>query len=283
MAKVLSISSQVVYGHVGNSAAAFVLQRLGHNVLAAPTIVLSNRPGYRTMAGERTDPRKLNAMLEAVAENGWLTDVDAILTGYVPTAAHAAFCASWIERIKALNSSALYLCDPIIGDEPGGVYIDEAAAVAVRDRLLPLADIVTPNAFELGWLSGRVISDAASAVSAAKALSRPTVVATSAPARKGMIANILVEGREAVATEAPLRSVLAHGTGDFFASLFLAHRLRGCAASAALRASAAAIDFVLDRSEGQSELALIETQGWWAAAEPALASLARPAGSPSRG
>jgi pyridoxine kinase len=273
MAKVLSISSQVVYGHVGNSAAAFVLQRMGHDVLAVPTIVLSNRPGYEAISGERTDPQKLNAMLEAVLENGWLADVDAVLTGYVPTVGHAGFCASWIAKIKTFNPNATYLCDPIIGDEPGGIYVDKAAANAVRDLLLPLADIVTPNAFELGWLSGRAISDAASAVSAVLALDRPAVVVTSAPAASGMIANILVEGRKIAATASPRRMVKAHGTGDFFASIFLAHRLKGYTAIAALRASVAAIDLVLDRSETRSELALIETQGKWAAAEPPLAPL----------
>jgi len=273
MAKVLSISSQVVYGHVGNSAVAFVMQRMGHDVLAVPTIILSNRPGYKAIAGEGADPQKLNAMLEAVLENGWLADVDAVLTGYVPTVEHAEFCRSWIARIKTSNPNAIYLCDPIIGDEPGGIYIDKAAANAVRDLLLPLADIVTPNAFELHWLSGRAIPDAASAVAAAHALARPAVVVTSAPAGSGMIANILVEGRKTAATASPRRTVQAHGTGDFFGGVFLAHRLRGYTAVAALRASAAAIDLVLDRSEGRSELQLIETQHCWAAANPTLAPL----------
>ncbi len=273
MAKVLSISSQVVYGHIGNSAAAFVLQRMGHEVLAVPTIILSNRPGYKAIAGERTDPQNLDAMLEAVLENGWLADVDAVLTGYVPTVGHAEFCRSWIARIKALNPNAITLCDPILGDEPGGLYIDKAAANAVRDQLLPLADIVTPNAFELGWLSGRPIPDAASAVEAAQALARPAVVVTSAPGGIEMIANILVEGRKTAATASPRRTVKAHGTGDFFASVFLAHKLKGYTAAAALRASVAAIDLVLDRSEGRSELALVETQEQWAAAYPTLAPL----------
>jgi pyridoxine kinase len=273
MAKVLSISSQVVYGHVGNSAVAFVMQRMGHDVLAVPTIILSNRPGYEAIAGERADPEKLNAMLEAVLENGWLADVDAVLTGYVPTAEHAEFCRSWIARLKTSNPNAIYLCDPIIGDEPGGIYIDKAAANAVRDLLLPLADIVTPNAFELHWLSGRAIPDAASAVAAARALARPAVVVTSAPAGSGMIANILVEGRKTAATASPRRTVQARGTGDFFGGVFLAHRLRGYTAVGALRASAAAIDLVLDRSEARSELELIETQDCWAAADPTLAPL----------
>ena len=273
MAKVLSISSQVVYGHVGNSAAAFVLQRMGHDVLAVPTIILSNRPGYSAIAGERTDPGKLDAMLEAVLRNGWLLEVDAVLTGYVPTAAHAEFCRSWISRIKTFNPKALYLCDPIIGDEPAGIYVDEAAASAVRDQLVPLADIVTPNAFELGWLSGRAIIDAANLAPAARCLGRPAVVVTSAPAKTGMVANILVREGSAEATASMRRTVQAHGTGDFFASILLGHQLNGYTASAALRAATAAIDLVLDRSEGRSELALIETQDHWAAADPQLAPL----------
>jgi pyridoxine kinase len=274
MAKVLSISSQVVYGHVGNSAAAFVLQRMGHDVLAVPTVLLSNRPGYKAIAGERTDPQRLDAMLEATLANGWLAGVDAILTGYIPSPGHAFFCESWIAKIKALNPKAISLCDPIVGDEPGGVYIDEAAAIAIRDRLLPLADIVMPNAFELGWLSGRAIADAASAIAAARSLARPAVVVTSAPGdTPKTIANILVEAGEAAATQSPRRTVDAHGTGDFFASIFLAHRLNGLKASLALRAAAAAMDCVLNHSEGRSELALIETQDLWAACDPPLAPL----------
>ncbi len=274
MAKVLSISSQVVYGHVGNSATAFVMQRMGHDVLAVPTIILSNRPGYKAIAGERTDPRKLHAMLEAALENGWLAGVGAVLTGYVPTPEHAEFCQSWIEKIKALNPNAVYVCDPIIGDEPAGIYVDEAAARAVRERLIPLADVVTPNVFELGWLSRREIADPAGAVSAAQALERPAVVVTSAPAgTRNMLANILVKGSEAAATVSARRTVQAHGTGDFFASIFLAHKLNGFISSAALRAATAAIESVLDRSEGRSELALIETQDIWAVNDPPLAAL----------
>jgi len=275
MAKVLSISSQVICGHVGNSAAAFVLQRMGHDVLAAPTIILSNRPGYKAIAGEPTDPAKLDAMLRAALANGALEGIDAVLTGYMPTPEHAEFCRTWIETIKAKSPGCVTLCDPIVGDEPSGVYVREDAARAVRDRLVPLADIVTPNAFELGWLSGRPVADLADAIAAAKALRRPTVVATSAPATAPcMLSNLCVERGEAVATQSPKKIVQAHGTGDFFAAIFLAHRLNGLASPAALRAAVAAIDFVLERSAGRSELALIDTQDVWAAKAPALVPLA---------
>lgn len=276
MAKVLSISSQVVYGHVGNSAAAFVLQRMGHDVLAAPTIILSNRPGYKAIAGEAVSPSALHAMLEAALANGFLAGVDAVLTGYLPMPEHVEFARAWIETVKTQNPRAVYLCDPIIGDEPAGVYVKEAAANAIRDRLIALADIVTPNAFELAWLSGCAIGDARDAIRAAKALGNATVVATSAPsAASGALANICVSGEEAWATQSPRRSVNAHGTGDFFASIFLAHRLNGFSGGGALRAATAAIDAVLERTAERSELALIETQGLWAAKEPALAPAAR--------
>ncbi len=276
MANVLSISSQVVYGHVGNSTTAFVLQRMGHGVLSLPTIILSNRPGYKAIAGERTDPQKLAHILEALQSNGWLAGLDAVLTGYLPSPEHVMLCAHWIAKLRLLNPRAIYLCDPIIGDEPDGIYVDEASARSVRDLLVPLADIVTPNAFELGWLSDHKVSDPAAAVSAAQSLSRPAVLATSAPAGiSGTIANILIEAEGCAATVSPLRAVQAHGTGDFFASNFLAHKLNGLSSRTALRAAAATIDLVLDRSDGRTELPLVETQADWANGDPPLAALAR--------
>ncbi len=273
MAKVLSISSQVVYGHVGNSTAAFVLQRMGHEVLSLPTVLLSNRPGYGAIAGEPIDPRKLDTMLSAAWSNGWLAGVDAILTGYIPTAEHAHLCEIWV---KALNPDALYLCDPIIGDEPAGVYIGEDAAHAIRERLVPLADILTPNRFELGWLSGQVIADAAAAVAAARSLWRPAVVVTSAPAgTPDRLANILAGQSGTAATVCPRETVHARGTGDFFAAVFLAHRLNGLSNRAALQAATAAMSHILDASKGRSELALIETQAVWAQQPPPRAALAQ--------
>jgi pyridoxine kinase len=274
MAKVLSISSQVIYGHVGNSTASFVLQRAGHEVLSLPTVLLSNRPGYSAIAGDRIAPAKLDAMLEAALANGWLAEVDAILTGYIPTAEHARLCERWIIRLRALNPDAVYLCDPIIGDEPAGIYIEEAAAAAIRDQLVPLAAILTPNCFELGWLAGRPIRDTAAAVTAARALARPAVIVTSAPAdAPDRLANILVEGRETGATASARAAVQAHGTGDFFAAIFLAHRLNGLGNRRALQAAAAAMTLILAASQGRSELALIETQVRWAGAGLAPAAL----------
>jgi pyridoxine kinase len=274
MAKVLSISSQVVYGHVGNSSTAFVLQRMGHEVLSLPTVLLSSRPGYEAIAGERIDPAKLDELLAAALRNGWLRDITAVLTGYIPTPSHATLCERWIESIKTLNTEAIYLCDPIIGDEPAGIYVSEEAAAAVRDRLVPLADIITPNCFEVGWLSGHRISDPASAAAAARYLSPSAVLITSAPAGSSdQLANILVEGPHTAATVCPRETVHARGTGDFFAANFLGHLLRGLDKRLALQAASSAAGLVLAASIGKAELSLIETQESWAAGNPQLAPL----------
>ena len=274
MAKVLSISSQVVYGHVGNSTAAFVLQRMGHEVLALPTVLLSNRPGYEAIAGDPADPAKLDALLGAVWSNGWLAGVDAILTGYIPTAEHAALCERWI---KAPGRNALYVCDPIIGDEPHGIYIHEEAALAIRQRLVPHADVLTPNLFELGWLTGKPAATTAEAIAAARSLGKPGVIVTSAPASTAdRLANLLVEEASTSACVCQRQTVHARGTGDFFAAIFLAHRLNGLSNRAALQAASAAMSLVLAASEGRAELALIETQAEWARQPPPLARLTPP-------
>jgi pyridoxine kinase len=276
MAKVLSISSQVVYGHVGNSAAGFVFQRMGHEFLGVSTVLLSNRPGYHAIAGKRISPSDLNELLSAANSNGWLNGTRAILTGYIPTPEHAMLCERWVATVKTANADAIYLCDPIIGDEPGGIYIDEAAAAAIRDRLSPLADIVTPNRFELSYLSGRSVSNPEEAVAAASSLGRPVCVVTSAPAgAPERIANILVEGRNPAATVSLRAPVEARGTGDFFAAIFLARKLAGFDNTAALQAASAAMDNVLAASAGREELALLDTQSLWAAKKPPLAPLAR--------
>ncbi len=271
MAKVLSVSSQVVYGHVGNSTAAFVLQRMGHEVMSLPTVLLSCRPGYAAIAGEPIGPAKLDAMLEAMRRNGWLAGVDAVLTGYIPTAEHAALCEKWI---GALGPGVLYICDPIIGDEPGGVYIREEAAHAIREKLVPLADVLTPNLFELGWLSGRAIGGTRTAMEAARSLERPVVIVTSAPAGEpDMLANLLVEPGGIAACVSPHETVHAHGTGDFLAAIFLAHRLNGLSSGESFQAAAAAMGIVLAASGGRQELALMETQAAWARQPPPLAPL----------
>jgi pyridoxine kinase len=217
-------------------------------------------------------------MLEAGLANGWLDDLDVVMSGYLPSAAHAELCAHWVARLKERNPAILYLCDPVLGDEPGGVYIEAEAAEAVRDKLVPLADIVTPNRFELSWLTGRDISTPQDAVTATQMLGRPVVLATSAPGLlPDCLSNLILMNGEAMFTNVPRRQVLAHGTGDFIAAAFLAHLLDGRSESEALALASAAMEITIEASDGLGELALIDSQEQWSRAAPAaLYSLPQP-------
>ena len=269
MTTILSLSSQVARGHVGHSAAVFAWQRLGIEVVALPTILLSNRPDHPHRAGERIRPELLGEMIAALDANGWLCEVDAVFTGYLPSAAHVALAAGLIGRLKAAKPGLLYCCDPILGDEPDGLYIAVDAANAIRSTLMPLADLVTPNRFELEWLTGASVRSSDGAVRAARALERPMVLATCAPADTGdELMNLLVEGARAWGAVVKKRETVPHGTGDLFAALFFGHLLRSRPTPEALALATAGIETVIDASLAREELNLIASQDSWAVPGP---------------
>jgi pyridoxine kinase len=235
MNRTLVISSQVASGHVGLSAIVPVLQAFGHEVIAMPTVILSNHPGHPHVSGQRIEAGTLRQMLDALEHNGWLADVSTILTGYLPTAEHVEFAADTIRRISALRRAKLdaaeptVVCDPVLGDSPKGLYIDQAAAIATRDSLVPLADIILPNAFELGWLTGRKIGNVDEAVAAARAVGK-SVLATSVPTSEPRIkANVLVASQaagdapvDAITVRFAERDGVPNGTGDALSALYVA-------------------------------------------------------------
>jgi pyridoxine kinase len=271
MPTILSLSSQVARGHVGHSAAVFAWQRLGIEVVALPTILLSNRPDYPHRAGERVTPELLDDMLAAIEANGWMGEIDAVFTGYLPSAAHVGVAARLVARLKAANPGVLYCCDPILGDDPDGLYIAEEAATALRETLLPVADVVTPNRFELAWLTGRAVRSLSDAVSAARSMARPLVLTTSAPSvstQSGELTNLLVEGGKAWGATVEQRAAVPHGTGDLVAALFFGHMLRSRPAPEALALATAGIEAVIEASVGRDELNLIGSQENWAAPAP---------------
>ncbi len=256
MARILSISSQVVRGHVGNSAAVVALQRLGHEVWPLPTVVLSNHPGHPKVAGTRIPPEIMLAMVAALRDNGWLSEIDAVSTGYLPSAAHVAAAADVIGMVKAARPDALVLVDPVLGDDPKGLYIEAAAAQAVREKLLPLADVLTPNRFELAWLSGLLVTDAASAAEAAEVLGVETIIATSVPGGVDELINLLHTAQSRMQVAVPRRETAPHGTGDLLAALFLGRILNGQSGAAALPASVADVQAAIAASAGADELRL---------------------------
>lgn len=229
------LSSYVARGTVGLQATLPALPPGTFDVMALPAVVLSNHPGHKACSGTALSPETLSSMVDALAANGWLSGLDAIFTGYLPSAAHVTFARHTVQRLKAVNPALMYVADPVLGDDPGGLYIAAETAAAMRDQLLPLADLATPNRFELEWLTGLSVHDGASAVTAARHLALPKVAATSIPADPTSLANILVT-RAGLSTETVARHAHApHGTGDYFAGLVMAALLLGQSDDDALR------------------------------------------------
>lgn len=266
MSTVLLLSSQVAYGHVGLSAGAPVLRRLGHRVTPLPTVMLSNHPGWPHVAGMRTPVETLRAMVDALADNGWLAAHDTLLTGYLPTPDHVALAADLVARLRAANPAARVVVDPVLGDLPKGLYIDAAAAEAIRDGLVPLADVLTPNAFELGWLSGLdPDSPKLASLHGAECLARALapaahVLVTSPPMGAGQTGVLSVRPEGSAIFRMPQLSGVPHGVGDVLAALVAG----GCAPGAALGHLSA----LIAQSLHADHLRIAETADFWAAAPP---------------
>lgn len=269
MATILCLSSHVARGYVGGTASRAALERLGHETWLLPTVILSNHPGHPVFAGEQVPPGRLRAMIEALEANGWLGDIDAAILGYMPTSEHAALAARMIERITAAHPDARIVCDPILGDDLRGLYVDESAAAAIRDHLLPLAHLATPNRFELEWLAGESVDGAAQARAAAYGLGPAGVLATSVPdERPDHVANLLVAGESAWRTAVPARAGAPHGTGDVMTALYLGHCLNGVGEAEALGLATAGVEAALDAGGMADELHLAGTAKAGAAPAP---------------
>ncbi len=265
MARILALSSHVAFGSVGLAAIVPALHWLGHEVMAFPTVILSSHPGYPHYAGGEVEVGRLQAMLDAAEANGWLADTAAILTGYLPTPDHVRFARTAVERVRSANAAAIYLCDPVFGDEPDGMYLSTGTAEATRDQLLPLATVTTPNSFELSWLSGGAPVDGPeSARRAAAALNVPTVLATSIPASDNRLANILFHNNQGLACFVRRRVSAPHGTGDLLSSMFLGNQLNDFSPAYCLGASASAVDASVAASMGRDELPLAGAGALWA-------------------
>ena len=269
MATFLALSSMVARGHVGLSAIVPALQRLGHEAVSLPTVLLSNHPGHAHRAGMSVEPRTLEAMLAALDANRWLCEVDAVLTGYMPSAAHVRFAVAMIEQVKRRRPDVEIFCDPIIGDATPGLYIPKSAAETLRDELLRKADATSPNAFELGWLTGREVVDIASSVEAARTLGVRTVVVTSVPDGEDHLANVLVTEGRAYACTVDIERRVPNGTGDFLMAAFAAHSLSCGDGAAALAVAVGQTTALVNASLGASELAIVSSAEVWQSAPPA--------------
>ena len=264
---VLSIQSAVTYGHVGNSAAVLPLQRLGHDVWPVNTVTFSNHPAHGGFRGRVTPPAEVAELIRGVEERGAFARCDAVVSGYLGEAGTAAVVLDAVRRIRGANSRLLYCCDPVIGETHAGIYVRPGVPEAIRDRLVPAADLVKPNAFELGYLTGgpvATLDDALAAADRLRGRGPALVVATDlplddAPDRLGVL---LVGPDAAWLARTPRRRVPGHGAGDTFTALFLGVYLTSQDPPGALSHAVAALDAILAETErtGARDLALVASQ-----------------------
>lgn len=254
MRRILLISSYVARDPVGLTATAPPLRQAGIEVVGLPTVVLSNHPVRPHIAGITLDPSLLRDMVRALEDNHWLASFDAVFSGYLPSLQHVEVVAAAVERLRALRPDVMYICDPIFGDDPGGLYIDERAARGIRDLLLPIADVLTPNRFELSWLSGVDVRSTRDAIDAIAKLDRPVVAGTSIPEEPSRLATVLVaEGRTWIARVDKWNDV-PHGTGDVFAGCLTAKMMLGEKPEVALAYAVAGVRRALEVSRGADRL-----------------------------
>lgn len=263
---VISIQSQVVHGHVGNSAAAYAMQAEGVNVAAVPTTLLSNHPRYPSLRGRVLETELVADLLEGVEERDLVDEAAVLVTGYLGSPGNAAVIADFVERALTRNSKLVYLCDPVIGDD-GRVYVADGILDVVRHRLLPAANLATPNQFELELLSGVTIADTQGLRAACAALAgRGDVVATGcvlADTADGQVETILCADGQLSRFATPRLPIRPYGTGDLLTGLIAAHLAKGKAMEAAVRLAVETIFAVLVRTQeaGTVEMRLVPLPG----------------------
>ena len=218
---VLSIQSSVIFGYVGNNIARPVLQTLGYDVWCVDTVNFSNHPGYGSFTGSVKEAHKIQEEINGLANLDILGECDAILSGYLGEVETAKTVSRTIELIKEQNETAIYLLDPVIGDD-GQIYVKNGLIEAFKNELLPKADVILPNQSELGWLSGLKINDVSSLKTASKYLIKcgaKAVVVTGIPEIE-TLTNYVVTGDAFWAISTPKLNRKFSGTGDLFSSLF---------------------------------------------------------------
>jgi len=265
MPTVLSLQSRVAYGHVGNAASVFPLQRLGIEAWALDTVAFSNHTGHGRWRGSIVAAAEIASLFDGIADLGILPRIDAVLSGYLGDAATGPVLLDIVERVRGANPEVLFCVDPVIGDIETGSYVTEGIAEFFRDRALAIADIVTPNHFELEYLTGgRVasIAEAASAAAALRARGPSIVLITSLDAEPDQVTMLAAGPDGAWAVETPRLPVVLNGCGDVTAALFLAHLLKGRSLPDALALTAAAIFAVIETTLrlDRYELALVAAQ-----------------------
>ncbi|MFE7067372.1 pyridoxal kinase PdxY [Microbacterium sp.] len=270
--KILSIQSAVAYGHVGNSAAVFPLQRIGVEVLPVYTVTFSNHTGYGAWRGPLIDPADVGEVITGIEERGVFGSIDAVLSGYQGSEGIGDVIIDAVSRVKAANPEALYACDPVMGNAKSGCFVAPAIPILLRERVVPVADIITPNQFELGFLTETepdTLESTLASVDLARAMGPRTVLVTSVerPDREeGTIEMLAVDDAGAWLVQTPHLPMKANGSGDVTAALFTAHYVATGSAQTALERTASSVYDLLQATldSGERELQLVEAQEFYA-------------------
>lgn len=248
---VISIQSQVAHGHVGNSAAVLPMQMRGLNVAAVPTTLLSNHPGYDTLRGRVLEAELVGDLLRGIEERGLVESCRYIVSGYLGSRANGEVVAAFVERARRRNPDIVYLCDPVMGDSNLGVFVADHVVECLREVLVPLADLLTPNQFEVGLITRGTPSsyqELAGEVAAIRRMRGARLVVTGCAfpdTPGGMLENVVFDGASPVRLPSPRLPVVPVGTGDLYAGVLTANLVRGASLRTAARDAAAVVLNVL--------------------------------------
>jgi pyridoxine kinase len=264
----LSIQSHVAYGHVGNSAAVFPLQRMGVEVWPVNTVQFSNHTGYGQWQGRVFDADMIREVVGGIAKRNVLGECDGVLSGYMGGADIGAAILEAVATVKAANPSARYCCDPVIGDVGRGIFVREGIPEFMKEKAVPAADVITPNQFELEYLAGRACKTLAEVLTSVKSvheLGPGVVLVTSLHAEdtpEDSIDLLVSDGERRFRLRTPRLQLVVNGAGDAIAALFFAHYLREGKIDVALSRAASAIFGVLAKTAeaGAPEIQLVTAQ-----------------------
>ena len=267
-APILSIQSHVVYGHVGNSAAVFPLQRLGREVWPLMTVQYSSHLGYAGWRGRAFDASLIDECVSGLEAIGVLSRCAGLVTGYLGKAEIGEAALRALDRIRVANGDAVYACDPVIGDVGPGIYVAASVGEFFRDRALPLATIATPNAFELEWLTGERVNSLQTArrvIAALRARGPRVVVVTSLQLDDTPVGCLdVLAGDEGGLwrVRTPNLPISVNGSGDLFSALFFHHWLETHEARGALSRATSSVHAIVKATlaAGSRELSLIAAQ-----------------------
>lgn len=268
MNTILSIQSHVSFGHVGNSAAVFPLQRAGYEVWPVHTVNFSNHTGYGDWGGPLLPADQVADVINGLERRQAFEKINVVLSGYQGSPEIADVIIDAVQRIKKENPNALYACDPVMGNAKSGCFVDDSIPPLLRDKVVPVADIVTPNQFELGFLTGKPVETFDEVLDAVRALQEmgPRVVLVTSLVRPGsaddVVEMLAVDGDEAYLVQTPFLNFKRNGSGDVTAALFSGHYAYHGEVAKALEATAASVYELIETTykRGSAELDLIAAQ-----------------------